>query len=92
VLTAFSKWKYIASSLLPNLSGLRLEYGVLQVYSKDAGQREAEIGFNIGQGTQDIGSQCNPYFIQYTSVCKSDLRIQDDDGFVGNGFFCITAG
>jgi len=27
--------------LLPNLSGLRLEYGVLQVYSKDAGQREA---------------------------------------------------
>ena len=41
--------------LLPNLSGLKLEYAVLQIYSKDAGQREAEIGFNIGQGTQDIG-------------------------------------
>ncbi|HKZ38388.1 MAG TPA: hypothetical protein VJ184_12100, partial [Chryseolinea sp.] len=41
--------------LLPNLSGLKLEYAVLQIYSKDAGQREAEIGFNVGQGTQDIG-------------------------------------
>jgi hypothetical protein len=41
--------------LLPNLSGLKLEYAVLQIYSKDAGQREAELGFNIGQGTQDIG-------------------------------------
>ncbi|HTF18369.1 MAG TPA: CehA/McbA family metallohydrolase [Chryseolinea sp.] len=41
--------------LLPNLSGLKLEYAVLQIYSKEAGQREIELGFNIGQGTQDIG-------------------------------------
>ncbi|MDQ2657191.1 MAG: hypothetical protein M3Y60_07200, partial [Bacteroidota bacterium] len=39
--------------LLPNLSGLRLEYAVVQIFSKDAGKREAEIGFNVGQGTQD---------------------------------------
>ena len=35
--------------LLPNLSGLKLEYAILQIYSKDAGQREVEIGFNIGR-------------------------------------------
>ncbi|HZI53127.1 MAG TPA: hypothetical protein VFD56_05480, partial [Chitinophagaceae bacterium] len=29
--------------LQPNLSGLKLEYAVLQVYCKDAGQREAEL-------------------------------------------------
>ena len=41
--------------LLPTLSGLKLEYAVLQIYSKDAGQREMEISFNVGQGSQDIG-------------------------------------
>ena len=41
--------------MLPHLSGLKLEYAILQIYSKDAGQREVELGFNVGQGTQDIG-------------------------------------
>src|SRR5205085_5613346 len=40
--------------MLPNLSGVKLEYSILQIYSKDVGQREVEIGFNVGQGTQDI--------------------------------------
>jgi hypothetical protein len=37
------------------LSGLPVEYQLLEVYSRDAGQRSAEISFNVGQGTQDIG-------------------------------------
>jgi hypothetical protein len=37
------------------LSGLALEYRVIQIYSRDAGKREARIGFNVGQGTQDLG-------------------------------------
>ena len=42
--------------LMPKeLSGLALEYRILQLYSRDAGQREARILFNVGQGTQDIG-------------------------------------
>lgn len=41
--------------LLKSLSGLPLEYRILQIYSRDAGKREAKIGFNVGQGTQDIG-------------------------------------
>src|SRR6185295_17450226 len=37
------------------LSGLPLEYRILQLYSRDTGKREAKISFHIGQGTQDIG-------------------------------------
>lgn len=37
------------------LSGLYLEYRIIQLYSRDSGQREALLGFNVGQGTQDIG-------------------------------------
>lgn len=39
----------------PALSGLKLEYRIIQLHSRDAGKREAKISFNVGQGTQDIG-------------------------------------
>jgi hypothetical protein len=38
------------------LSGLALEYRLLLISSRDAGQRSATIGFNVGQGTQEVGS------------------------------------
>lgn len=41
--------------LTKTLSGLPLEYRILQLYSRDAGRREAKFSFNVGQGTQDIG-------------------------------------
>jgi len=37
------------------LSGLSLEYQILQIYSRDSGKREAKISFHVGQGTQDLG-------------------------------------
>jgi hypothetical protein len=37
------------------LSGLELEYRIVQLYSRDAGKRAAKLSFNVGQGTQDIG-------------------------------------
>jgi hypothetical protein len=37
------------------LSGLALEYQILEVFSREAGQRSAQISFNVGQGSQDIG-------------------------------------
>ena len=37
------------------LSGLGLEYRLIQVYSRDAGKREARFTFDVGQGTQDLG-------------------------------------
>ncbi|MCW3109180.1 MAG: hypothetical protein JWQ09_3686 [Segetibacter sp.] len=79
--------------LLPNLSGLKLEYAVLQVFSKDAGQREAEIGFNVGQGSQDIGfrNTINILFNISPSV-KVALDIKDEDGSPAMASFIITDG
>src|SRR4030095_13808148 len=79
--------------LLPNLSGLKLEYAVLQIYSKDAGQREAEIGFNIGQGTQDIGfrNTINILFNIHPSV-KVVLHVKDDGGSPAMASLTITDG
>ena len=37
------------------LSGRPVEYAVLLLTSRDAGRREATIGFDVGQGTQDLG-------------------------------------
>ena len=79
--------------MLPTLSGLELEYAILQIYSKDAGQREVEIGFNVGQGTQDIGfrNTINILFTSSPSV-KVTLNVKDDDGSPAMASFLITDG
>jgi hypothetical protein len=79
--------------MLPNLSGLKLEYAIVQIYCKDAGAREAEIGFNIGQGTQDIGFRnvVNILFDARPSV-RVTFRIKDDDGSPAMASFIITDG
>ncbi|HEY0053834.1 MAG TPA: CehA/McbA family metallohydrolase [Pedobacter sp.] len=79
--------------LLPNLSGLKLEYAVVQIYSKDSGQREVEIGFNIGQGTQDIGfrNTINILFTINPSV-NVTFHVKDHDGSPTMASFLITDG
>ena len=79
--------------LLPDLSGLKLEYAVLQIYSRDAGMREAEISFNIGQGSQDIGfrNAINILFKISPSV-KVVLRVKDEKGSPTMASFIITDG
>ncbi len=46
---------HTAAPLAARLSGLPLEYRVVSLYSRDRGKREARVGFNVGQGTQDLG-------------------------------------
>jgi hypothetical protein len=41
--------------LSPTLSGLELEYRIVRLYSREAGQREASLSFDVGQGSQDLG-------------------------------------
>src|SRR5262249_55953249 len=41
--------------LTDKLSGLKVEYALALLYSSQAGKREAVIGFDVGQGTQDLG-------------------------------------
>jgi hypothetical protein len=72
------------------LSGLGLEYRVLQLYSRDAGKREARIGFNVGQGTQDIGYR-NEVDVLFDAHAAHDLklRVQDEKGKPTTASFLI---
>jgi hypothetical protein len=67
--------------LEPKLSGLALEYRIIQLYSRDRGRREAQISFNVGQGTQDIGFR-NDVPVLFNCLPSKDvtLRIRDEDG------------
>jgi hypothetical protein len=79
--------------LLPTLSGLKLEYVVLQIYSKDAGQRELEIGFNVGQGSQDIGFRNSiPILFNISKAVKVIFRVKDEDGSPAMASFIISDG
>ena len=72
---------YKLRPMRPRLSGLELEYTILQVYSRDRGKREARISFNVGQGTQDIGfrNDLNLVFNSRPSIDVT-LRIFDEKG------------
>ena len=74
----------------PQLSGLELEYRIIQLYSRDAGKREARIGFNVGQGSQDIGFR-NDTDILFNSRPAMDikLKIQDELGRPTTASFII---
>ena len=67
--------------LKPGLSGLELEYRVIQLYSRDVGRREAQLGFHVGQGTQDLGFR-NSVPVLFTGVPAVEvvLGIKDFDG------------
>ena len=64
-----------------SLSGLSLEYRIMQIYSRDAGKREARISFNVGQGTQDLGfrSDLDVLFHCEPAVALV-VDVRDEDG------------
>src|SRR5436305_12143983 len=76
--------------LKPELSGLQLEYRVIQLYSRDRGKREARISFNVGQGTQDIGYR-NDVDILFTCLPSTavTLRVLDETGKPTTASFVI---
>lgn len=43
------------SPMTEQLSGLEVEYVIALIHSSEAGQREATLVFDVGQGTQDLG-------------------------------------
>jgi len=91
---ASERWAGIALYQLPpmprRLSGLALEYAILEVYSRDAGQRSAKISFNVGQGSQDIGFR-NDVTILFTALPSRPitLRVKDENGQPAMAAFII---
>jgi len=63
------------------LSGFGLEYRILEIYSRDRGQRSAEIGFNVGQGSQDIGFR-NDIPVVFTALPAHTIKlhVRDEKG------------
>ncbi len=74
--------------LVKNLSGLAVEYRLLSLYSRDAGQREAKLMFDVGQGTQDLGfrNELNLLFDCAPAV-EVTLDVLDHDGTPTMGQF-----
>ncbi len=79
---------YDAQPLNKPLSGLEVEYRLLELYSRDAGRREAKLAFDIGQGTQDLGfrNEINVLFHCLPAVSVT-LEVIDDDGRPTTGQF-----
>jgi hypothetical protein len=74
--------------LVAKLSGLELEYRIVQIYSRDKGKREATIGFNVGQGTQDIGFRNEVAILfECEPAVRVKLSVLDDDGTPTTGQF-----
>ncbi len=72
---------YDGRPLQPKLSGLGLEYRIIQLYSRDEGKRAAEFAFNVGQGTQDIWYR-NDVLVTFgcRAARKVVLGVKDEDG------------
>lgn len=77
--------------LKPYLSGLKLEYVVIHLYTRGKGKRMAELGFNVGQGTQDIGfrNSINILFDIKPAV-KVIFDVKDEDNSPVMSSFIIT--
>ncbi|HVR70488.1 MAG TPA: CehA/McbA family metallohydrolase [Vicinamibacteria bacterium] len=63
------------------LSGLGLEYWILEVMSRDRGRRSAQLGFHVGQGTQDIGFRNDVLIVFDARPARAiTLRVRDEHG------------
>lgn len=71
---------YDKQPLRETLGGLGLEYRIVQLFSRDAGKREAKISFNAGQGTQDLGFR-NEADVLFTAQPTKPvvLRVKDEN-------------
>ena len=69
---------YDKEPMSERLSGLLLEYRILEVYSRDRGQRSAEISFDVGQGSQDIGFR-NQMVVMFHALPALPLRLNVHD-------------
>jgi hypothetical protein len=63
------------------LSGLDVEYMLIVIYSRDAGERSATLSFDVGQGTQDVGFLNEVNILFNVAPARSiKMHVLDDDG------------
>ncbi len=82
---------FTAPPLTDTLSGLKVEYAIALIYSNESGKREATIGFDIGQGNQDLGFRGEtPVLFEVKPAVPVKVKITDFDGKPTTGRFLIT--
>jgi len=79
------RWLEVATfdkpPLAPALSGLEVEYRIVQLYARDAGKREASLAADVGQGSQDIGFRNDtPILFTIRPSVDVTLRVRDEKG------------
>lgn len=81
---------YDAQPMNKDLSGLKLEYRIVHIFSRDAGAREAKIMLDAGQGTQDIGfrNELSVLFQARRSV-EVVLGVRDEFGEPSTASFIV---
>jgi hypothetical protein len=73
------------------LSGLKVEYAIVLIASNEAGKREVTLGFDVGQGTQDLGFRGEvPILFDIQPAIKVKLAVTDFDGTPTVGRFTFT--
>jgi hypothetical protein len=81
---------FSAPPMTRNLSGLKVEYALALIYSSEAGQREAIIGFDASQGTQDLGFRGElPVLFTVRQAVPVRLAVRDYDGQPTTGRFAF---
>jgi hypothetical protein len=70
--------------LVRDLSGLEVEYRILQVYCRDAGRKEADIGFGLWSDADKKGPQATAepvrFLFEAAPAVLVRLRVKDFDG------------
>jgi hypothetical protein len=70
--------------LVKNLSGLAVEYRILQVYCRDAGRKEARVGFSLWRDADKkkplTTSSPVTYFLDSAPAVLVQLQVLDEEG------------
>jgi hypothetical protein len=76
------RWAEISLASTPplerRLSGSPLDYQIIEIYSRDAGQRSAVISFSVGQGTQDLGFR-NEISVLFNAKASREIKLHISD-------------
>ena len=84
---------YNQRPMKPKLSGLPLEYKIVQIYTSAQGNKEGKFNFHIGQGTQDIGFRNSvDILFEIDPAVKVKLEVRDTDGTPTMASFIFTDG
>ncbi|MBS1815237.1 MAG: CehA/McbA family metallohydrolase [Acidobacteria bacterium] len=82
---ARARWIAVATFDAPpmaaTLSGLPVEYRILQLYSRDHGKREASLTADLGFGEQDLGFRSTlPVLFECIPAHRVNLDVRDEKG------------